>query len=87
MFRVVLQRRRGHGFESRWNHLGPVSRKSQKLFGPEKPFVKTANRLFWKADLLHYFKETKRKMIVKFDDLNPLRSWDTKGIVAPEDGP
>ena len=26
-------------------------------------------------------------MSVKFDDLNPLRSWDTKGIVAPEIGP
>ena len=24
---------------------------------------------------------------MKFDDLNPLRSWDTKGIVAPEIGP
>ena len=26
-------------------------------------------------------------MSVKFDDLNPVRSWDTKGIVAPETGP
>ena len=26
-------------------------------------------------------------MAVKFDDLNPLRYWDTKGIVTPENGP
>ena len=26
-------------------------------------------------------------MSVKFDDLNPLRSWDTKGIVRPENVP
>ena len=26
-------------------------------------------------------------MTVKFDDLNPLRSWDTTGIVTPENDP
>ena len=25
-------------------------------------------------------------MTVKFDDLNPLRSWNTEGIVTPENG-
>ena len=31
-------------------NLGPVSWKSRKRFGPEKPFCETANRVFWKAD-------------------------------------
>ena len=47
---------------------GPVSQKSRKAIS------ETANRLFWKADLLTCFKLTKRNKSVKFDDLNPLRS-------------
>ena len=37
-------------------------------------FVKLATTCFWKADLLTYFKVTKSKMTVEFDDLNPLCS-------------
>ena len=53
---------------------GPVSRKSRKLFGPEKPFVKLPNACFGKPTFQHVFKPTKRNMSVKFDDLNPLHS-------------
>ena len=45
-----------------------VSRKSRKAI------CEIANRLFWKADLLTCFKETKRKITMKFDELNALRS-------------
>ena len=54
--------------------LGPVSRKSRKLFGPEKPFVKLPATCFGTIFFKHVFKVTKRKMTVKFDDLSPLRS-------------
>ena len=68
----------------------PVARfskpRSRKLFGPEKPFVKVPTAFFGKPIFERVFKVTKRKVTVKFDNLNPLRSWDTKGIVTPENG-
>ena len=54
--------------------LGPVSRKSRKLFGPEKPSVKLATACFGKQTFSHVFKITKTKITVKFDELNALRS-------------
>ena len=66
---------------------GPVSRKSRKLLGSEKPFVKLPTACFGKPIFYHVFKVTKRNVTVKFYDLNPFRSWDTKRIVTPEDGP
>ena len=53
---------------TRWTLLnenwdqGPVSRKSRKRFGPEKPFKKLPNSLFWKADLLTCFQGSKKKI-------------------------
>ena len=41
--------------------LGLVSRKSRKLFGPEKPFVKLPTACFRKPIFKHVFKATKRK--------------------------
>ena len=41
-------------------------------FQARKAICETANRLFWKADLLTCL--TKRKMTVKFEDLNPFCS-------------
>ena len=35
----------------------------------------------------HLWKLKKRKITQRFDELNSLRSWDTKGIVTPENGP
>ena len=67
--------------------LGPVSRKSQKCFGSEKPFVKLLTAYFAETIIQRVFKVTKRKMTVKLDDLNPLHSRDTKGMVTHENGP
>ena len=58
-----------------------------KTFRARKAICKSANRLSRKADLLRYFQGNKNKLNAKFDDLNPLRSWDTEGIVTPENGP
>ena len=66
---------------------GSVSRKSRKHFGPEKTFVKLLTACFGKPIFKHVFKLTKRNTSVEFDDSNPLRSWNTKGIVTPESGP
>ena len=61
--------------------------KSPKNVSPRKAICETANSLFWKPIFYHVFKVTKKQRAVKFEDLNPLRSWDTKGIVTPVDGP
>ena len=63
--------------------------KVPKTFPTRKAICEATNRLFWKADLLSCFqgnKKIKRKVAVKFDNLNPLRSWDRRRIVAPENG-
>ena len=72
---------------SRNGYQGPVSRKSRKLFGPENPFVNLSTACSGKPIFSHVVKVTKSKMIVKFDDLNPLRSCDKEGVVTPENGP
>ena len=69
--------------------LGPVSRKSRDLFGPEKPFVKlqSAFLFFLKSRSFYIFLIRKIKRIEKFDGLKSLRCEDMEGIVAPEKGP
>ena len=68
-------------------HLGPVSQKSRKLFGSKKPFVWNCQPLVLESRSFNMFsRKQKEKMTVKFDDLNPPRSWDTEGIVTPENG-
>ena len=62
--------------------LGPVSRRSRDLFGPEKPVVKLQSAYFEKLILQHVFNVRKTKRIAKFDGLEPRRCEDIKGIVA-----
>ena len=57
-----------------FSNQGPVSRKSRKLFGPEKSFEKLPTACFGKPIFLHVFKVTKIKITVKFDELNHFRS-------------
>ena len=50
--------------------LGPVSRESRKLFGPEKQVVKVQCACFEKLIYLHVFNVRKAKKIAKFDGLS-----------------
>ena len=67
-------------FRYRWTKL-------KWLYGPEKPFVNLPTACSGKPILQHVLKITKSKLTVKFDDLSSLRSWDTEGIVTPENSP
>ena len=64
--------------------LGPVSRKSRKLFGPEKPFVKF--RLAYSVKLIfsHVVKGIKIQTTAKFCASRRLHFEDTKRIMSPE---
>ena len=64
--------------------LGPVSRTSRELFGPEKLVVKLQSACFEKLIFLHAFNIRKIKRIAKFQGLEPRRCEDTKGIVVPD---
>ena len=55
--------------------LGPVCRKSRKLFGPEKPFVELPTACFGEPIFQHVFKVTKRKMTLKFYNSSALLSY------------
>ena len=72
---------------SRNRPLGPVSRKSRKLFGPEKPFVKL--RPVYPVTLVFSYvvKGIKIKVTVKFRASRRLRFEDSKKIMSPEMGP
>ena len=67
--------------------LGPVSRKSRNLFGPEKPFVKL--RPVYSVKLLFSYVEKgiKMKITAKFRASRRLRFEDTKRIMSPEMSP
>ena len=68
--------------------LGPVSRQSRELFGPEKLVVKLQSACFEKLIILHGFNIRKTKRIAKFEGLlEPRRCEDIKAVVAPEIGP
>ena len=64
--------------------LGPVSRKSRKLFGSEKPFVKVRPAYSVKLVFLYVVKEIKTKITAKFRASGRLRFEDTKRIMSPE---
>ena len=68
-------------------YQGAVSRKSRKLFGPEKPFVKL--RPVYPVTLVFSYvvKGIKIKVTVKFRASRRLRFEDTKKIMSPEMGP
>ena len=64
--------------------LGPVSRKSRELFGPEKPVVKLRPAYSVKLVFLYVVKGIKIKITAKFRASRRLRFEDTKRIVSPE---
>ena len=63
---------------------GPVSRKSRKLFGPEKPFVKLRLAYSVKLVFSYVVKGIKIKITAKFRASRRLRFEDTKRIMSPE---
>ena len=65
-------------------HLGPVSRKSRELFGPEKSFVKLRPACSVKLVFSYVVKGIKIKINAKFRALRRLRFEDTKRIMSPE---
>ena len=69
---------------SRNMSLGPVSRNSRELFGPEKPFVKLRPAYSVKLIFSHVAKGIKIKITAKFRALRRLRFEDTKKIMSPE---
>ena len=60
-----------------------VSRKTRKLFGPEKPFLKL--RPAYSVELVSWYvvKGIKVKMTAKFHDTEHLRFENTKRIMSP----
>ena len=64
--------------------LGPVSRKSRELSGPEKPFVKLLPAYSVKLIFSHVVKGIKIKITAKFRASRRLRFEDTKRIMSPE---
>ena len=63
---------------------GPVSRKSQKLSGPEKPFVKLPPAYSVKLVFSYVVKGIKIKITAKFRASGRLSFKDTKRIMSPE---
>ena len=66
------------------NAQGPVSRKSRKLFRPEKPFVKLRPAYSVKLVFSYVVKGIKIKITAKFRASRRLRFEDTKRIMSPE---
>ena len=65
--------------------LGPVSRKSRKLFRPEKPFLKLRPPYSVKLFFFSYVvKGIKIKITAKFRTSRRLRFEDTKRTMSPE---
>ena len=62
----------------------PVSRKSRKLFGPEKPFAKLRPAYSVKLVFSYVAKGIKIKITAKFRASRHLRIEDTKRIISPE---
>ena len=76
--------RRRLTFLSNFEHLGPVSRKSRELFGPEKPVVKLQPAYSEKLVFSYVVKGIKIKITAKFRASRRLRFEDTKRIMSPE---
>ena len=62
----------------------PVSRKSRKLFGPEKPFVKLRPPYSVKLVFSYVVKGKKINITAKSRSSRHLRFEDTKRIMSPE---
>ena len=63
---------------------GPVSRKSRKLFGPDKPFVKLRPAYSVKLVFSYVVKGIKVKITAKFRPSRGLCFEDTKRSMSPE---
>ena len=63
---------------------GPVSRKSRKLFGSEKPFVKLRPAYSVKLVFSYVVKGIKMKITAKFRASRRLRFEDKRRIMSPE---
>ena len=71
-------------FSYDFRSMGPVSRKSRELFGPEKPFVKLRPAYSEKLVFSYVVKGIKIKITAKFRASRRLRFEDTKRIMSPE---
>ena len=67
-----------------YNVQGSVSRKTRKLFGPEKPFVKLRPAYSVKLVFSYVVKGIKIKITAKFRAPRSLCFEDTKRIMSPE---
>ena len=66
------------------NDQGPSSRKSRKLFGPEKPFVKLRPAYIVKLVFSYVVKGWKIEITVKFRASRRPRFGGAKRIISPE---
>ena len=64
--------------------LGPVSRRSRELCGPEKPFVKVRTAYSVKLVFSYVVKGIQTKITANFRASRRLRFEDTKRIMSPE---
>ena len=71
----------------KFRFLGPVCRKSRKLFGPEKSFAKLRPAYSVKLILSYVVKGIKIKITAKFRASRRLRFEDIKRIMSPETRP
>ena len=69
------------------SQLGPVSRKSRKPFGPEKPFLELRPADSVKLVFSYVVKGIKIKITAKFRVSRRLHFEDTKRIMSPETCP
>ena len=77
LFSVIVTGKRLRG-------LGPVSRKSRELFGPEKPILKLRPAYSVKLVFWNVVKGIKVKITAKYRASRRLRFEDTKKIMSPE---
>ena len=70
--------------KGRYEPLGPVTRKSLELFGPEKPFVKVRPAYSVKLVFSYVVTGIKIKITAMFRASRRLRFGDTKRIMSAE---
>ena len=71
-------------YRDRYPDLGPVSRKSRELFGPEKAFVKLRASYSVKLVFSYAINRSQIKIAAKFRSSRGLRFEDTKRIMSPK---
>ena len=71
-------------YRDRYPDLGPESRKSRELFGPEKAFVKLRTGYSVKLVFSYVINRSQIKITAKFRASRGLRFEDTKRIMSPE---